>query len=357
MNTTTRFLAPLIGAAILSFFSCTRDKVIVPEIIPSDGTKLTINGGTGGADAENAVYLDLSTDKQVAVKRQSWDLGFYNGSEFRVVLNNQIGVSAMSAKSSDLKAVNSTSFDISQLGSGFTPEKMALYDDTAGRINQTVIAEVKSNATENQVYVIHTAFSPSVDKANVWKIKVLRNGDAGYTLQYAKIDDTEFQTTGINKNTSHNFNFFSLTGGVVNLEPAKDDWDLVWSKAMSSTAMGSSQIPYIFSDLVFTNYLNGVTAVQVIAQNTDGSSTSNPSYEAFTEADLAKFTLATSRNTIGSNWRATTGKPAGAYTGRYYLVKDVAGNIYKLKFLAMGAGEDGGTRGNPELEYKLVKRK
>ena len=97
--------------------------------------------------------------------------------------------------------------------------------------------------------------------------------------------------------------------------------------------------------------------MQVVAQNNDGSSTGNPSYESFSEADLAKFTLSAARNTISSHWRATTGNPSGAFQGRYYLVKDVAGNIYKLKFLAMGAGEDGGTRGYPELEYKLVKRK
>jgi hypothetical protein len=39
------------------------------------------------------------------------------------------------------------------------------------------------------------------------------------------------------------------------------------------------------------------------------------------------------------------------------VVKDPAGNYYKLKFVSMGVGGDGGVRGNPVVEYKLVKTK
>ncbi|OAV66454.1 hypothetical protein Barb6_01637 [Bacteroidales bacterium Barb6] len=37
------------------------------------------------------------------------------------------------------------------------------------------------------------------------------------------------------------------------------------------------------------------------------------------------------------------------------MVQDPAGNVYKLKFNAMGVGNDGGVRGKPEIEYALVK--
>jgi hypothetical protein len=36
------------------------------------------------------------------------------------------------------------------------------------------------------------------------------------------------------------------------------------------------------------------------------------------------------------------------------VVKDPAGNYYKLKFISMGLN-DGGSRGYPVVEYKLVK--
>lgn len=122
-------------------------------------------------------------------------------------------------------------------------------------------------------------------------------------------------------------------------------------------SIGPEQIPYTFGDLVFTNHLAGVKAQQIIFKNEEGTSTGNPSYEDFSETDLSGLTLSPQRNVISSNWRATTGDNAGAFQDRYYLIQDVTGNIYKLKFLVMGAGGDGGERGYPQLEYQLVKSK
>jgi hypothetical protein len=40
-------------------------------------------------------------------------------------------------------------------------------------------------------------------------------------------------------------------------------------------------------------------------------------------------------------------------TDRFYVVKDAAGNYYKVKFLAMT--NDAGLRGNTTLEYAILK--
>lgn len=356
MKTQTKWMM-LILAGVLSATACSRDNDPVPEIKPSDGTKLTLEGGPGEGDAENAVYVDLSAEKQTAVKRSAWDLGFYSGDAFRVILNNQTAIAAIETDKTDINAVNSSNTDIAQLASGYTPDKMNLYDDTAGRLEHTVIKEINATDGENAVYIVHREFAASVDKADVWKVRILRNGDTGYTLQYAKIDDNSFQTAEISKDAAYNFAFFSFTEGNANIEPAKEEWDFVWSKAIYKTAMGAEQIPYTFGDLVFTNHLAGVKAQQIIFKNEDGTSTGNPSYEDFSETDLSGLTLSPQRNVISSNWRATTGDNAGAFQDRYYLIQDVTGNIYKLKFLVMGAGGDGGERGYPQLEYQLVKSK
>lgn len=356
MKIQTKWMMLLLVTAITAS-ACGRDDDPIPDIKPSDGTKLTLEGGPGEGDAENAVYVDLSAEKQTAVKRVSWDLGFYSGGAFRVILNNQTAIAAIETDKTDINAVNSTNTDLDQLASGFTPDKMKLYDDTAGRIEHTVIKEISGTDSENAVYIVHRVFASSVDKENVWKIRILRNGDTGYTLQYAKIDDSSFQTAEISKDATYNFNFFSFTSGTAAVEPAKEEWDFVWSKSMYKTGMGAQQIPYTFSDLIFTNHLAGVKAQQIIFENEEGTSTGNPTYEDFAETDLSGLALSAQRNVIASNWRVTTDDEKGAFHDRYYIIQDVSGNIYKLRFLSMGAGKDGGTRGYPELEYQLVKSK
>src|SRR5690606_6231756 len=175
-------------AAAVAVAACSRENDPIPETPPSDGTTLTLDGGPGEGSAENSVYVDLSAEQQTSVKRAGWNLGFYSGSAFRVVLNGTTGTSAMDAGTTDMAEANSTTFDVSQLASGFDPSKMALYDDTAGRIEHTVIAEIAADDAANNVYVVNTAFGSDVDINNVWKVRILREGNNGYTLQYAEID-------------------------------------------------------------------------------------------------------------------------------------------------------------------------
>ncbi|MFN3381839.1 MAG: HmuY family protein [Runella zeae] len=42
-------------------------------------------------------------------------------------------------------------------------------------------------------------------------------------------------------------------------------------------------------------------------------------------------------------------------TDRFYIIKDPNGNYYKLKFISFHPSE-GGTRGRPIIDYKLVKK-
>ena len=88
-----------------TIISCSKDTAAPPPPPPSDGKSFSLNGGTGGANAANSVYVDLSTEKQDSVKRTAWDLGFYCGSDFRVIINNTTAASAKAINKTDLAAV------------------------------------------------------------------------------------------------------------------------------------------------------------------------------------------------------------------------------------------------------------
>lgn len=352
MNRLNSMLA--VALLALTFTACKKDTedpiIVVP---PSDGSTLTLNGIAGsedGASAANSVYVDFSADKQTAVLRSSWDLGFYSGAEFKVILNATKGSSVTKIAKTDLNAV--TEADLVQanltIGLGTAAEaEFAKLDDPreANILNKTAITTISATDSENSVYLLNTIGGShsivfSVD--NVYKIRVVRKG-TGYTLQYAKLKETTFKTLDVTKSTDNNYSFVSLAEGkTVSVEPAKANWDIVWTWSLYH---GGTYV-YGYSDLVFTNHLGGATVAQVL--------TSTKSYAAFSEADVAGLTFSSNRDIIGSGWRATTGT-IGVKTDRFYVVKDASGNVYKLKFVSFHAS-DSGTRGKPVIEYKLVKK-
>ncbi|SEJ46157.1 HmuY protein [Dyadobacter koreensis] len=318
------------------------------KAIVSDGTQLQLNGIAGaeaGASAANSVYLDLSANTQTPVLRDSWDLGFNSGADFRVILNNTNGATAIEINKSDINAVSDKDIDINTLAVGQGAGTFALYDGVSGDLTKTVIKEISATDADNKVYVVNRAGGSgsvlAVDK--IYKVRVLRKG-TGYTLQYAKLNETTFKTLDVTKDVTYNFQFASLEkGAAVSVEPTKARWDIVWGYSLYFTGT----TPYSFSDLVFINHHAGVTAAEIL--------TSTTSYDAFAESNLSAVTFLADRDVIGSKWRVTSGGTVGVKTDRFYLIKDAAGNVYKLRFLSFHAN-DGGERGKPKLEYKLVKK-
>lgn len=314
--------------------------------IVSDGTQLTLDGGVKGADADSSVFVDFSANEQTDVSRGIWDLGFYSGDDYRVILNYTLkNAMAVALNKTDLTTVNAADTVGMVLVSTYSPGDLAKVDDPiTGDLSKTVISAVSATDADNKVYILNRGGTAPYR----WvKIKIIRK-NGGYQLQYANISEATFKTVDIAKETSHQFSYVSLENGqTVSFAPAKGHWDIQWGVASYYTASGASNIYYPFSDLVFTNNLDGVQAAEVL--------TSTISYDNYAESNIASTTFKSDRDVIGGNWRATTGSAIGVKTDRFYVIKDPAGNVYKLKFVSF-ISNDGGTRGKPVIEYKLVKK-
>lgn len=331
--------------------------------IISEGARLTLKGIAGaeiGSGALNSVFVDLSSNSMVNVKRDSWVLGFSSGTDFRVKLNNTNGTSAIKLNGKvDLSAVAETDVILEDLfiTTGVSGVKsFANIDNVKGDVTKDIISNVSATDAENMVYVVNPAGGVrgvEVSSDNLLKIRVLRKG-SGYTLQYAKLKDKTFKTLDITKDPANNFTFvaFSADAQVVNVEPTKTKWDFVWTwsiyygKDAGNPEDDTLIYPYGYSDVVFMNNLGGAQAAEVL--------TSKITFANFKESDIAGTSLKAERNIIGSEWRSTM--PAtGARADRFYVIKDASGNVYKLRFISMGSN-DGGKRGEPVLEYVLVKK-
>lgn len=335
-------------------------KLSFAEIVSAGAATTTIDGG--GVQYPNKVFIDLSANRMTTFPRIDFDLGFANGFDFRVLLNAANGMMAYATTKNDITKVNATDTagltDKLSLNAIFTAINStpvpawvagtpAWVDDPGGNITKTTIAEISAADTSNKVYIINQGMGVGTPApALPWKkIRVLRKG-TGYLLQYADIAAATFTEITITKNDAYNFQYVDFEKGTVSVDPAKDKWDICWTGFTNLTNLGAGLVPYYFQDMIVQNIYK-VQTVQIL--NT------TKAYEAFTAADVTALDFGTqSQVKIGSSWRSGGGPTTAPAirSDRYYIIKDAAGNVYKLRFTAL---DSNGERGKPKFEYALLK--
>lgn len=305
----------------------------------------------GGPTYPNKVFVDLSANRQTVVPRLSWDLGFYTDpGDFKVILNASNNMMVKQVSKNDLAQVtpaDTVGFK-DELALAGSPAAMAYVDYPNGDLEKTAIGLIAADATDNKVFVVNRGIgvgAAPLPQRGWKKIRVLRNANGGYTLQHADIASATFTSIDIPKDDKYFFKYVSFENGIVPVEPEKKKWDIAWTHSTYLFGSGPGEFPYPFQDVVFQN--RNVQVAKVL--------TSAIEYANFTEANLAGQTFSSVQNVIGSDWRSGGGPSSGpsAKQTQYYIIKDADNNYYKLKFTSIA---DGGVRGNPRIEYALVKR-
>lgn len=319
------------------------------DAIVSGGQQMTLQGRSGTVAYANSVYVDFSTNTQISIDRKSWSLGFYCGDNFRVFLNPSMQMAAAATTKTDLSAV--TSADLAGLPTLVASMMEAKFiglenvDDLKGDLTKTAFSEISATEAENKVYVVVTEDTEDSAKKTYYKVKVQRN-NAGYKVEYALLDGTEVNTVEVAKDAAYNLVGMSFKDKkTVVVEPKAKNWDIEWAYGTGVTTYEGTDYAYFMQDLVLINSLGGIQTIEVL--------TSTVSYADCSKSNVSSLTFSNVRNTIGTNWRSTM--PAtGVKTDRFYVIKDPAGNYYKLRFLKMGVNDDA-VRGNPIIEYALLK--
>lgn len=320
----------------------------------------TVEPQIGGPNEPYQVYFDLSTGESKSVQRDSWDLGFYSGDDFRVILNGSIYMATKNLEVTDIDAITESdidSDDFTQVAIGtFDPDNEEYIDAPSGDITQTAMQEIVVEATDNKVYLLNMGYEVGTQATNNgsvavagdhrgWKkIRVLRQDD-GYLLQYAGLNDTTHEEIFIPKTPEYNFNNFSFnTNSIVQVQPEKEEWDLCFTVFTNVIAGAGS---YGFSDFITNNILADAKAFMVME-------TSSATYDSYTfNEEEATALLSDDQRAIGSNWREVINSDKYVYDDRFFVLKDTEGNWYKIKFLALL--NETGERGHPKFEYELLK--
>ncbi|MCC8088888.1 MAG: HmuY family protein [Rikenellaceae bacterium] len=327
-------------------------KVVFGTIVSAGEDEFTIQARVGDDPTANVVYVDFSTNKQYPVDRSGWDLGFYCGDDFRVILNPSYQTVATSTGKYSMADVTlDDTVDAEYLdgnpmamGAGEIPLPFDVLDNLSGSLTGTVFNTISSVSSENQVYFVASENNRS-DRSRWYKVKVDRNSTAdGYIVQYEYVSDSEFKSVEIKKNDLYNIISLSLeTGDIVIAEPQAEKWDIMYGYSVQSTPFMGIPRPYFMQDMILINNIGGVTAAQIFEEEIG--------FDNISVDDLAGIRFSNDRLVIGDSWRSVS---AGVYTDRYYVIKDPAGNYYKMQGVRGGFGEDGGIRGNPVIRYYLI---
>ncbi|NJB83701.1 HmuY family protein [Wenyingzhuangia aestuarii] len=346
---------------------------------------------TGGSNFPNQVYIDLSTSKQTAVQRDTWELAVYNGTENRVFLNSSLLVAAaqLEGKTDLLAVTESTALSspltlnswgqpsqvstvaelLVNLPVGYSQfsnlaEGIVFTDSKEGNLDETAFAEVSTTASENNVYLVSLGNEIPTDAAEAGsinttgahrgflKVRILSDGNS-YTIRYAALNETSaYQEITVAKNSDQVKTAVSFTSGtVVAVEPEASKWDLNFTGIYSYSSGGYG---LTYSDYGLHNSLGNVGLYEVLTyQITDAVRTDYdvPSYTNFSISDVNESALIyNNQAVIASDWRNSG--DGIAKDDRYYIIKDGEGNLYKLRFTALLSS--GGERGFSQLEYEKL---
>ncbi|ASK32546.1 hypothetical protein CEY12_21740 [Chryseobacterium sp. T16E-39] len=355
--------------AVQSCLSADEDPVQVPPITGS-----VIDADVGGPTESDQVWIDLSDSKKLTTnKRTDWDIAFYTGDDYRVILNGSLAMAvAKIPNATNINAVKESDVanlkGIVQVGT-FNPANMQYVDNPNGNFltQSSGIDAIKENDADNPIYLVNLGRNLADPNSNIaagsvslssdprgWKkIQILRAPN-GYKIRYADLNDLNYQEYIITKDTEYNFNFFNLkTGTPANIQPKKKNWDLAFTTFTNEVvdpATGLSAGSYFYADFIITNITSGVSAYQVTV-----TGSLDQAYNSFKLSNVDPTKLVSNdQRAIGDKWRTTTGTSdvAGAfvYADRFFVLKDAEGFYFKLRFNKMKDPQ--GNRGHASFEFE-----
>jgi hypothetical protein len=284
-----------------------------------------------GPGYANEVYYSFANGTVAEVPRSGWDIAFHTELWSATILTNEgVGVQLWNYPKADTTAW--ASVDTTGLATWKVYyNNHATWDD--GALNRYATGHpdygwgvynmVSHNVIGDSILIIKTESGAFKKLRIVKKVSVANT----FYFKYANLDGTEEHSIvlDVNPYTSKNLVAYSIDNNqVVDREPAKDAWDLLFTKYMTIYPTGD---PYLVTG-VLTNWLNESAKAYPVA----------PNY-----TDWSVLEVSNVRDRIGYDWK-TFDMGTFSYIiedSIVYFVKDVAGNMNSIVMTGFGGSASG----------------
>lgn len=306
---------------ILVLLSCEKQEIAIK---PHDPGNVITSSIKLENDYRYQVFFDLETNKVVARNlKTEWDLAFdcsLNGN--KVILNSAKYMRAANTQSTNFAAINDTT------GYEFK------IDMPSGNLDSTAIG----NWTPNNVYIIEGGFNELGQHLGFYKFEIIAASTSQFQVHFAKLDGTNDFTMTIPKDNNYNFTFLSFAGTIKNIEPPKEDWDLMFT-----------QYTHYYYDLG-TSYL--VTGCVTNRHKVLTANVFNKPFESINFDDINQYVFYNNINRIGFEWKEYNYN-TGVYEIFYdlnYIIKSTEEKYFKLHFIDFY--DTFGVKGTPVFEFQ-----
>jgi hypothetical protein len=172
------------------------------------------------------------------------------------------------------------------------------------------------------------------------KIYIDRLASNKYYFKHADLDGSNEKTSELNKSLFGGkvFGYFSITSDkVVDSEPAKKDWDILFTKYIDLVYQGPTPTPYPVSGVLINK----------------GTEVAQREGLAVTDNDTSSLTWTTNISTIGSDWKQYN-FPMNTYNitpDQAFFLRLQNGAVWKIYF----TGYNGGSQGQYLFTKELIK--
>lgn len=269
----------------------------------------------------NQVFYKISTDTEMSLAMDTWDLAFLRTSSFDmgIRVNDASGIQVYEASS------QASDWDV------ISPENEA---------NWTPLYNSETS-WENGAFMTGSAtygwgeYNPANHQVTGSIVFVLKYADEtyrkffvevfdeGYTFKYSTWDATnqtwsadEIVTLANTENPDHFFNYYSLKNDTsVSVAPTQDEWDLTFTKFTTDYPSDEGPVPYLV-----TGVLHNPSMMVAERIETDG------------QDNAADLTYSEDINTIGYDWKEFDGSGYSVNNDKAFYVKDTDDIIYRLVF-------------------------
>lgn len=300
----------------------------------------TVETSMGNA-YQNRVFFDLSANNIVSQNASTWDIAFYRLSamDFGVKVNDAKNVLTYQVSANPAAFDTVTPADKANWGAPlYNPDQTERIQDGAFDSATLLPAGGLNYGWGSYDLVTHKVLGKVVfmlEYGTTYYKFFINEYAAGYTFKYAKWNGTSWDATQTktvaNGTDDAFFNYFSFDTGekVPNLEPAKANWDMMFTRYYT---FYNGQLMYKLSGVIQSP---NVTVAKVQPETQAVSTFTAPATTAYSK----------NITTIGHSWKPTT----GVYSDAVYYIKEGT-NYYRMYFTTNG----GTATGNMFFKYKNI---
>lgn len=318
----------VIVSMVLSFSSCINKENAVPLLPPGDESIAYVEMGEL---YPWQIYYSLKNNTEVSKNLYTdWDLGFETTNE-----GNHIKLNSAKFK---MEAYPITSKDFSSITIADTIGVNSKIDMPSGSLDSTAIG----NWNPGDIFILNRGTDEQGKNLGMCKIQFISVNTTKYVVRFSNMDGSGDKTMDIEKDNRFNFCFLSFNDGgkIVNIEPFKTDWDIVFTK-----------YTHYYSDLDIR-----YSTVGCLLNSYKTFAVEDTVSKTFKEINLSKVTnlkFSEFISAIGFDWKEfnLTLNKFSVDPNRFYIIRGQQDIYYKLHFIDFYLN---GVKGAPKWEYQRL---